>query len=111
MNYGDIFWVDLPEANGHEQSGRRPAVIFQDTVSFTLPTVLVIPLSGKLRTQRYAGVLIQPTPMNGLSGSSVALVFHLRALDVKRVEDYIGDLDDPDLAAVQAMAKQLMMLP
>jgi mRNA-degrading endonuclease toxin of MazEF toxin-antitoxin module len=30
MTVGDIHWVQLPAANGHEQRGRRPAVIFQD---------------------------------------------------------------------------------
>lgn len=27
VSVGDIRWVDLPAANGHEQRGRRPAVI------------------------------------------------------------------------------------
>ncbi len=30
MTVGDIHWVQLPAANGHEQRGRRPAVILQD---------------------------------------------------------------------------------
>jgi mRNA interferase MazF len=110
VNYGDIFWADLPSANGREQSGRRPAIIFQDTIAFPLPTVLVISLTGQTSALRYAGVLIQPTPLNGLSGPSVALVFQLRALDTTRIGGQIGHLNDPDLAAIQALAKQLMKL-
>ena len=113
MNYGDVFWADLPAIGGHEQGGRRPVIIFQDTASFTLPTVLVIPLTSKLSARRFPGVvLIQPSPTNGLSAPSLALVFQLRVCDLYRVdEDPVGHLDDPDLQAVQAMAKALMQLP
>lgn len=112
MNYGDIFWADLPPANGHEQSGRRPVIIFQDTALFVLPTVLVIPLTGQPTAVRFPGsVPIQPTPTNGLSTPSFALVFQLQVRDLHRIENRIGKLDDADLAAVQAMAKQLQKLP
>ena len=30
VSVGDIHWVDLPSVNGHEQRGRRPAVILPD---------------------------------------------------------------------------------
>lgn len=30
MTIGDIHWVELPPSTGHEQSGRRPAIIIQD---------------------------------------------------------------------------------
>lgn len=29
MKPGDIYWVEIPAANGHEQAGRRPAVVLQ----------------------------------------------------------------------------------
>jgi mRNA interferase MazF len=113
VTYGDVFWADLPPANGHEQSGRRPVVIFQDTAAFSLPTVLVIPMTSKMSARRFpGGVLIQPTASNGLTSPSIALVFQLQVCDVPRIDESpIGHLDDPDLQAVQAMAKRLMKLP
>ena len=30
MTIGEVHWVELPPSTGHEQSGRRPAVIIQD---------------------------------------------------------------------------------
>jgi len=61
MNYGDIHWVDLPDRAGHEQRGRRPAIIWQDTVNFQLPTVLIIPLTGNQSALRFPGtLLLQP---------------------------------------------------
>ena len=29
MRIGEIHWVELPDAGGREQSGRRPAIILQ----------------------------------------------------------------------------------
>jgi mRNA interferase MazF len=113
VNYGDLFWADLPPSDGHEQGGRRPVIIFQDTATVTLPTVVVIPLTAKMSAQRFAGVvLIQPTATNGLTAPSLALVFQIHAIDARRLDAQpIGRLDAPDLAAVQAMARQLLNLP
>ena len=112
MNYADVFWATLPEQGGREQMGRRPVIIFQDTVAFVTPTVLVIPLTSQLDTLNIpATLLIQPTASNGLRVPSVALVFQLRAIDVRGIEQYVGHLDDPDLQAIQALAKRLMKLP
>ena len=60
---GDIHWVQLPTANGHEQRGRRPAVILQDDrYAGGLPVVLVVPLTIARAAMRFAGTtLIQPT--------------------------------------------------
>jgi len=83
VNVGDIYWVELPSANGREQRGRRPAIILQDeTFAGTLPTVLVIPLTSSRRALRFSGTaLIRSTQSNGLKADSVALVFQCRAID------------------------------
>jgi mRNA-degrading endonuclease toxin of MazEF toxin-antitoxin module len=40
MQRGDLYWVRLPEVDGREQAGIRPAVIVQDPVAGgALPTV------------------------------------------------------------------------
>ena len=92
MTVGDIHWVQLPAANGHEQRGRRPAVILQDNqYAGGLPVVLVVPLTTARGTMRFAGtVFIQPTAENGLPQVSVALVFQFRAIDRRRVQERIG---------------------
>jgi mRNA interferase MazF len=86
MTIGDIHWVQLPAANGHEQGGRRPAVILQnDAYAGRLPVVLVVPLTTARAAMRFAGTtLIRPTAENGLQQASVALVFQLRAIDRRR---------------------------
>lgn len=102
MNAGDIHWVRLPTANGHEQAGRRPAIILQnDGYGRSLPVVLVVPLTTARAALRFAGtVLIQPTSENGLRQASVALVFQLRAVDRQRIEDRLGVVSREALADI-----------
>jgi mRNA interferase MazF len=112
MMLGDLHWVDLPDRGGREQRGRRPAIIWQDNAAFPrLPTVLLIPLTSRLDAQRFAGsCLVQPTPSNGLSVTSVALVFQLGAADLRRVGARLGRLDTQDLDAIRAIARKLQQL-
>lgn len=79
MRAGDIHWVVLPLDGGHEQQGRRPAI------------VLVISLITARAARRFAGTTsVHPTPENGLREESVALVFQLRAIDRRRLQERIG---------------------
>ncbi len=42
MDIGDVYTVEIPPSNGHEQVGTRPAVIVQASqFGCQLPTVLV----------------------------------------------------------------------
>jgi hypothetical protein len=67
MTVGDMHSVQLPTANGHEQGGRRPAIILQhDQYAGRLPVVLVVPLTTARAAIRVAGTtLIRPTTENG----------------------------------------------
>jgi hypothetical protein len=53
---------------------------------------------------------IDPTPANGLSTASVALVFQLGACDVRRLGQKLGHLDPGDLTAIQEIARKLQRL-
>jgi mRNA-degrading endonuclease toxin of MazEF toxin-antitoxin module len=111
VNHGELFWVDLPNRAGREQSGRRPAVVWQDTAAFPLPTVVIIPFSSKPDALRFPGTaLIQPTRPNGLTSPSVALVFQPGACNVRRFGGRVGQLEDPDLATLRDLAKRLQKL-
>jgi mRNA-degrading endonuclease toxin of MazEF toxin-antitoxin module len=53
---------------------------------------------------------IDPTPANGLSSPSVALVFQLGASDIRRIQQRLGRLNDANLQALQTIAKKLQGL-
>jgi mRNA interferase MazF len=94
LTRGAIHWVGFPTSNGREQAGRRPAVIIQDqSVAGSLPVVFAIPITGSIAALRFPGtVAIDPTSENGLTTRSVALVFQLRAVDRRRIEEQAGVL-------------------
>jgi mRNA interferase MazF len=102
VSVGDIHWVALPAVNGREQRGRRPAVVFQDDdYGGNLPVVLVVPLTTARAAMRFAGTtLIRPTAANGLRQVSVALVFQLRAIDRRRIQERIGTVSAEVLNAM-----------
>lgn len=109
MNVGDIFWVQLGSARGHEQAGRRPAIVLQnEAVSERLPTVLMVPLTTQLDALRFPGtILIEPDEHNKLRHPSVALVFQLTAVDKSFLNEYVGRVST---SAVEEIYTQLAEL-
>lgn len=102
MPVGDLFWADLPPSDGHEQSGRRPVMVFQDDgYARSLPTVIIIPLTSTRTASRFPGTVVIPaTATNGLTSDSVLLVFQLRALDRSRLGSRIGAIEQAILDQV-----------
>ena len=55
MDIGDVYTVEIPFSNGHEQAGIRPAIIIQDPqFERQLPTVLIVPLTSQLAAQAFS---------------------------------------------------------
>ena len=112
MEIGDVFAVEIPASDGHEQAGARPAIIapapqFGDR----LPTVLIVPQTSRLTAQSFPGtLLIQPDSDNNLNTISVALVFQLRAIDKRRVRRRLGRLSASDLSQVNDQMKALLQI-
>ncbi len=113
MDIGDIYTVEIPPSDGHEQAGTRPAIVVQAPwCENQLPTVLIVPLTSQLAAQAFPGTfLIHPDSENGLTMTSIALVFQLRAIDKRRLRRMIGRLGTPHLAQLHEHIKALLQLP
>jgi mRNA interferase MazF len=109
MKKGDVWKVRLPPAAGHTQAGERPAIIVQnDRRIATLPTVLVVSLTGSMAANRFDGTLtIQPDARNGLTIPSVALVFQLRAIDKRDLLQRLGEIDAATMSQILALLSDL----
>ena len=91
MKKGDVCIVDLVAGVGHEQYGQRPAILISDT---KIGIVIIIPLTSNLEALRFPYTLaILPDRQNNLNEKSVALIFHIRAIDKKRILKMIGKID------------------
>lgn len=106
MKAGEVWLVRIPELGTHEQSGTRPSVVVAH-ITKTLATI--IPCTTNRKALRFPFTsLIEPTAQNGLSEVSVALVFHIRALDVAYFSARIGELEKDTLAALRKQARRLI---
>lgn len=102
MARGDILVVGLPESDKREEKGNRPAIAVQ-TDAANSPMLMVIPVTSSLRALRFPfTVPIEPSAMNGLTLSSVAMVFQLRAIDKKRIIRKQGELEVEYLKQIDA---------
>ncbi|HLD05253.1 MAG TPA: type II toxin-antitoxin system PemK/MazF family toxin [Candidatus Nanoarchaeia archaeon] len=108
MKKGEVWLVELPSTNGHEQSGTRPVLILTDTQT---TTAVIIPFTSTPLAIRFPHTLEVPsTTKNGLSIASVLLIFQIRAIDKKRLKKKVGELEAETLEEVDKMLKTMLLL-
>lgn len=90
MKKGEVWVINSERSGGHEQSGVRPAVIVSD---ITARIVMVVPFTSNTRSLRFARTIqFEPNASNNLSVTSIAMVYQLRGIDVKRLVKKVGVL-------------------
>lgn len=108
MKKGELWLVEIPPTNGHEQSGLRPVLVLSPVEA---NVVIIIPFTSNLSALRYPHTVeIHPSPSNGLNTTSVGLVFQMRAIDKKRLQRKIGELDTDTLKQIESMIKNILSL-
>jgi len=115
MARGDIVFVDLPAPRGSagsEQTGPRPAlIVHEDATINSFSVIMIVPFTSRLAAQRFAHtIIVPPTASNGLSTSSVLLIFQLRAIDKRRIGGKIGQLEPDLMNQVEIELKALLGL-
>jgi mRNA interferase MazF len=77
-NVGDLIWTDFDPARGHEQAGRRPALVISPA-TFTEYTnfAIVCPVTSRVRPFPTSVVLPPGLPIGG-----EILLSHLRSIDI-----------------------------
>lgn len=92
---GDMYYADLGRGIGSEQEGYRPVLIVQnDTGNKYSPTVIVAAISSKVDAKAKLPTHYLLKPENGLELPSLVLMEQLRTIDKKRLEIYIGHLEE-----------------
>lgn len=106
MKPGDVYIVRIPELGTHEQSGTRPAIII---AKVTKTIVTIIPCTSNKLALRFPYTYeIETTEKNGLTTNSIALVFHIRALDISYLKEKVGELDGKILRDIRKQARKLI---
>ena len=106
MKAGEVWIVEIPELNSHEQNGTRPAVVI---ASVAKTIVTIIPFTSNKTALRFPYTCeVEKTKSNGLFIDSIALVFHMRALDTDFLKKKIGELDTKIMTKIRKQARQLI---
>ena len=108
MKKGDICIINLAVEVGHEQYGQRPAIVISDT---GIGILIVVPLTSNLEALRFPYTLaILPNKQNNLKQKSVALIFHIRAIDKSRVAKIIGKVNKQIEEKINFILKEMLRL-
>jgi len=107
---GEIWLVDLDPTRGHEQAGRRPALIFSVDAFNAGPAdlVVVVPITSRIRpipTQ----VVVRP-PEGGVKVECAILCDALRSVTKRRLAVKWGRIGPATLKEVEDRARILLGL-
>jgi mRNA interferase MazF len=94
---GDLIWLDFSPQAGHEQAGRRPALVLTNSMfQQTTGLMLACPITSRVRGLPFE-VALPPS----LSVSGVVLVHHTRSVDWKaRRAEVVGAVPEETLFQV-----------
>ncbi len=94
MTRGDVFRVRLPQGRGREQRGARYAVIIQADALLGLSTAVVAP------TSRSAAAATFRPEVQVAGDTTRVLIEQLRAVDLDRLEGFVGRIAPEEQMAV-----------
>ena len=102
MKRGEVYRADLDPVVGSEQGGVRPVLIVQnDLGNRSSPTVIVVPLTSRLKKSRqHTHVLVEP-PEGGLRAPSLALCEQVRTLEKSRLSACLGSVSQATLLRIE----------
>lgn len=98
---GDIFYADLGKGLGSEQKGYRPVLIIQNNVGNRYsPTVIIASITSKVGVKAKLPTHYYINTESGLEAPSVVLLEQIRTIDKKRLDSYIGHLNDKHIMEI-----------
>ncbi len=104
----EVWWMDPDPVRGHEQGGRRPAVVVSvDRFNRNrMGLVVICPLTRSERS-RLLDIPIEPPEAN-LHHRSYVLVEHVRSISVERLGPRIGRLSPATAAAIDDRLRRVL---
>ncbi len=102
---GDLVWIEFSPQSGHDQAGRRPAIVISaEQYNRGSGLAILCPVTSRSKGYPYEQALPR-----GLGVSGVALCDHLRSMDwVSRHIEFV-DVTPPEfLAEVRAKIETLI---
>lgn len=92
---GEVYYANLGKGEGSEQSGKRPVLVIQNDIGNKYsPTVIIAAITSQMtKTKIPTHVKINGLEY-GLPKDSIVLLEQIRTIDKKRLDSFVGKLDD-----------------
>lgn len=104
---GDVFYADLKQGIGSEQSGLRPVLVVQnDMGNKNSPTTIVVAITSKMAKPKLPTHILLPAEFSGIKRDSIILAEQIRTIDKRRLRDRIAHIE-PSSSLLQDVAKAL----
>jgi len=104
---GEVVWINFDPSAGHEQSGRRPAIVLSPR-GYNKPSGLGLfcPVSNRTKGYPFEVQLPDGSPVTG-----VVLLDQVRSLDWRsRRAVFIGNLDEEALVELMERLRPLIVM-
>ena len=106
MKRGDIFYIEIPYATGHEMEKDRPGIVVSATAANVMRDVVqVVFCSASTQHQMPEHVEIHSTPRR-----STAMCEHIYTVDKSRVGTYIGTATPEEMEQLEAALSKALAL-
>lgn len=99
---GDVYMVEFTGVD-HEQSGLRPALIFQNNVgNIHSPNVIVLPLTSKIKKKPMPTHVFLNAKESGLPRHSIVLCENPTTISKSRLDNYVTTLPEKYMSRIAA---------
>ncbi len=108
---GEVWLASFDPVEGHEQAGRRPALVLSvdEFNASRAELVTVLPITRKHRPQIPSRVELRP-PEGGLKVRSYVIVEQTRTISTRRLVKPMGRVSGTTMAKVADIARMLLGL-
>jgi len=108
---GEIWKVSLPDAEGHEQIGDRPAIVI--AVHTQANVTMIVPLTKNQDCLRFPySYQVKKSNTNGLTLDSVALIYQMRCLTASstRFLEQYGVIEQGHFEQIKLLIKSYLKI-
>jgi len=108
---GEAWLANFDPVEGHEQAGRRPALVLSVDAFNASPAglVTVLPITGTTRLQLPSRVEVRP-PEGGLTKVSYVIGEQTRTISTRRLVKPLGMVTPATMARVESVVRMLLGL-
>ena len=105
---GEVWLVDFDPTEGHEQAGKRPALVLSEDAFHATEMATVLPITSKFRQVR-SRIEVRP-PTGGLTMTSWVICEQVRSVSTKRLIRRLGMVGPDTLALVGDCVRTILGL-